>query len=376
MGVFDGIRILDFSRVLAGPYATAMLADQGAEVIKIEHPVRGDDARHLGPFRGDQSIYFTLLNRNKRSVALDLKSPESRAVLDRLLSGADVLVENFRPGVADRLGLGYEELHRRFPDLVYASVSGYGQWGEQTDQAAYDLNVQAASGLMHITGRPDGGPTRVGESLGDLWGGLTAAWAISAALLGRERGVARGQHVDISMFDAMLSLQVTALSQLNETGVSPSRVGNRHPVSTPFDSFAASDGTVVIAVATEPLWRRLCEAMEREDLLLHPDYLDDTLRTQHQEALHRQIEQWTCVQTAAQICERLGAFGVPVSRVQTLGEALESPSARSRAVVSTLEQPGLGDLRVVRQPVQFSESPNSALSAAPVIGADNERYGV
>lgn len=370
--LLDGVRILDFSRVLAGPFATAQLADLGAEVIKVERPGTGDDARHLGPFRAGESIYFSLLNHNKSSIALDLKDPDDCKTFRALLDDVDVIVENFRPGVAKRMGIDFESIHATHPRVILASISGYGQSGD-SGRPAYDLNIQAASGLMSVTGFPDGGPTRVGESLGDLWAGLYASWAILAALLGRERGVVTGQHLDISMFDSMLALQVTGLSQLIDTGEAPRRVGNRHPISTPFDSFRAADGLVVIAVANDALFARLCQAIGRPQLADDPLFSTDERRTAHETALHDVIEEWTSSQSQQQVCATLDTFSVPASPVRDLAQAVMSPESVERETVTHFHQPRLGSLSVVRQPVRFSETGNVPIEPSPELGADTER---
>ena len=222
----SGLRVLDLSRVLSGPYCTALLADLGAEVIKIETPGRGDDARHFGPFAGGASVYFALINRNKKSVALNLKHARAKELVLALAEKCDVVVENFRPGVAARLGLDYDTLSRRNPRLVYLSISGFGQDGPHAGWAAYDLIIQAMSGIMSVTGQPEGQPTALGESLGDLWTGLMGSWAVLAALQARTR-TGQGERIDLGMFDALMSMQMTGLANLLASGKAPPRVGNR-----------------------------------------------------------------------------------------------------------------------------------------------------
>jgi len=308
----EGIRVLDLTRVLAGPYCTVLLADAGAEVTKVESP-GGDDSRHLGPFLDGESIYFDIVNRGKRSVCLNLKDPADRAVLDEMVRESDVLVENFRPGVAKRLGIDYETLSLLNPQLIYASISGFGQTGELAGAAAYDLVVQALSGIMSITGHPESSPTRIGESFGDLIAGVFAAWGISTALLERSRS-GLGQYLDISMFESLLAVQPTAFSQLQVTGEPPARVGNRHPISTPFDTFEALDGPVVIATANQASFERLAAAIGRIDLIEDPRFTSDELRTANEQELKRVIEEWTGRHSAAEVVEKLRAASLGASR--------------------------------------------------------------
>ncbi|MGH7213023.1 MAG: CaiB/BaiF CoA transferase family protein, partial [Acetobacteraceae bacterium] len=256
-----GVRVLDFSRMLSGPFCTALLADLGADVIKIESPGGGDDARHFAPKSGGESCLFMMVNRNKRSVALDLKSEAGRQVAHRLAERSDIVVENFRPGVARRLGVDYASLAAINRRLVYASISGFGQEGPLAHRPAYDIIAQAMGGIMSVNGSKDGPPTRVGESLGDLAAGLYAAWAILAGLRARERD-GHGQHLDIAMLDSIFSLLVSALSQYLFTGEIPGRIGNANPISAPLDSFHAADGELIIAVANDVMFRRLCQAMD------------------------------------------------------------------------------------------------------------------
>ncbi|MGW5076483.1 CaiB/BaiF CoA transferase family protein [Rhodococcus sp. NPDC004095] len=361
----DGIRVVDLSRVLAGPYCTALLADAGADVIKIESKA-GEDSRHLGPFRDGESIYFNVLNRGKRSVALDLKDPADREALLQLIEGADVVVENFRPGVTTRLGIDYEAARARNPRIVYASISGFGQEGPMSGAAAYDLVVQALSGIMSITGTEESGPTRLGESFGDLVAGLFAAWGISTALLAA-RTTGQGQHLDVAMFDSMLAMLPTAHSQLQATGVTPARVGNRHPVSTPFDTYRADDGLFVLAVASQGGFEKLARLIGREELLSDARFTDDTTRTENEPALRKEIEAWAAGRTVAEITAILGEAGLASSEVWTVEQALGSDQARYRGVVETVEHPTAGAISYVRQPVVFGDSTRPPARRSPLL---------
>ncbi|WP_420750568.1 CaiB/BaiF CoA transferase family protein [Rhodococcus sp. O3] len=361
----DGVRVVDLSRVLAGPFCTALLADAGADVVKIESKA-GEDSRHLGPFRNGESIYFNVLNRGKRSIALDLKDPDEREALLQLIEGADVVVENFRPGVTARLGIDYETARARNPRIIYASISGFGQKGPMAGAAAYDLVVQALSGVMSITGTEESGPTRLGESFGDTITGVFAAWGISTALLAT-RTTGRGQHLDVAMFDSMLAMLPTAHSQLQATGETPKRVGNRHPVSTPFDTYRAADGLFVLAIASEKGFRTLARTMGREELIVDPRFTEDALRTENEPALRKEIESWAAGRTVSEVLDLLDAAGLAGSEVWNVQQALGSEQAGYRGVVETFEHPTAGTVSYVRQPVVFGDSARPAMRRSPLL---------
>ena len=267
----DGIRIVDFSRVMAGPFCTALLADLGAEVIKIESRT-GDDYRHIGPFKNGESALFLSFNRGKKSVVIDLKSADGRAIAHDLIAHSDIVVENFRPGVARKLGIDYDAARRTNSRIIYLSISGFGQSGPLADRPSYDIIAQAMAGMMSMTGDPEGPAMRVGDALGDLAAGLYGAWGITTALFSRERTGA-GQYLDIAMFDAIFSFLPTPFSMFMLTGASPTRSGNRHLLSAPFGSFCAADGEVIIAVANNALFDRLLDALERTDLRDDPRFV-------------------------------------------------------------------------------------------------------
>ncbi|WP_209325960.1 CaiB/BaiF CoA transferase family protein [Brevibacterium renqingii] len=333
-----GVRVVDFSRVLAGPYATAMLADQGAEVIKIEMPGHGDDSRHLGPFTGTGSAYFTGLNRGKRSIEADLKDPDHHARLLQLIADCDVVVENFRPGVAAKLGLSYEDVKAIKPDVIYASISGFGQHGTQSQRPAYDTVIQALSGLMASTGFPDGSPTRVGESIADVSAGVFAAFGISSALFHRQT-TGEGAHIDIPMLDVMLAMQPTNAS-IHAAGSAPARVGNRHPVSAPFDTYRAADGLIVIAVANDRLFGVLADSLDKPSLPADPRFATDAQRSANDEALRTEIEEFTTGHTVDELCTIFDAAGVPNSPVLDYAEALDGPIGASRDLAVEDERTG------------------------------------
>lgn len=357
----EGLVVLDFSRVLAGPFATALLADVGADIIKVEGR-EGDDYRHVGPFVGDDSALFEFANRGKRSIVLDLKSEADRATARRLAARADVVVENFRPGVASRLGIAYADLAREKPDLVYLSISGFGQDGAGRDRPAYDIIVQAESGLMALTGTPDGPPTLIGEAIGDIAAGLYGAWAVTAALWQRER-TGRGCHIDLAMFDALLSLLPTGACRYLATGHVPLRAGNRHPLSAPFGAYRTADGHAVIAVLNEKLFAHFAATIGRPDLASDPRFGSDSLRSDNESSLRACIEGWTEVRSTDEVVKVLASAGIPVAPISTVAQAIDSEQARSRGL---FRQGGI--VALPEQPAHFSGSRRGRPTRAPRLG--------
>ncbi|NQU56571.1 MAG: CoA transferase [Rhodospirillales bacterium] len=365
-GPLTGIRVLDFTRVLAGPFCTVLLADIGAEVIKVES-LHGDDYRHIGPFKEGESALFLLNNRNKKSLTLDLKSNEGKRIAVDLAGKCDVVVENFKPGVAKRLGIDYEALSTVNPGLVYASISGFGQTGPMADRPAFDLIAQAMSGIMDVTGQADGPPTKVGESFGDLTAGLYASWAVMAGLFEKERS-GRGTYIDIGMFDALFSLLPTAIAQWMVTGKTTSRVGNRHPLTTPFGSFQAKDGQVVITVLNNAQFRNLMVAIDREELADDPAFATDELRTQSEPRLRAIIEEGLSGFAVDEVVTRLSEANVPASPILSMGDAIESAQVAARGLLVNHQHPKLGPLPIMEQPVHFSGMTRGKQNAAPALG--------
>jgi len=361
------VRVLDFTRVLSGPYATALLADLGADVIKVEAP-SGDDYRHVGPFLADgSSAIFEAVNRGKRGVVLDFARPEDRDIALALAKEADVVVENFRPGVADRLGIGWEALSALNPRLVLASVSGFGQSGPDAGRPAYDIVVQAMSGLMHVTGDPDGPPTLIGESIADVVSGLFASWAILAALHERDR-TGRGRRIDVSMFDSMMALQPLVVARALATGTAPMRVGNRHPLSAPFGAFRAKDRAFVVAVLNEKLFSALCAVIARPELVGDARFVSDSMRLANEADLRAAIEAWAADLDATEAVARLVAAGVPAAEVGDTTTALAGAEARGRPVTQTVAHPALGPLAVPEQPAHFAGADRGGSAPAPRLG--------
>ncbi|MCO7214777.1 MULTISPECIES: CoA transferase [unclassified Halomonas] len=366
MQPLKGITVLDLSRVLAGPYCTAMLADLGAEVVKVESG-QGDDSRHIAPYVEGESLYFSMLNRGKKSLCLNLKDPQDLERFHRLCERADVVVENFRPGVTERLGIDEATLRARYPRLIYCSISGFGQSGAMRAKPAYDIIAQALSGMMAATG-PDGGmPTRIGESLGDVCAGMFASWSIAAALFARERDPERqGCHLDVSMLDCLFSMQVTNLAQFVASGQAPFPIGNRHPLSAPFDSFEANDGQVIIAVINNTLFSRLVECMQAPELAEDARFVDDEQRCLHQAELKSLIEDWTGQFTVEEVCARLDQAGVPASPIWNIAQLAESRHAEDRQLLLDM-----GHWRSPAQPVFFNGRRVVCDRPAPTLGQHN-----
>ena len=360
--------VLDLTRILSGPFATMTLADLGADVIKIEQPGSGDDTRQWGPpFQGDQAAYFLAVNRNKRSLAVDLKSPQGRALVRQLALKSDVVVENFRPGTAARLGLGYEELSRENPGLIYASISGYGQTGPDSLRPGYDAIAQARSGIMSVTGEADGPPVRVGVSSADLVAGMWATIGILAALHEKQR-TGSGQWVDISLLDGSVSWLTYVSSGYFASGAIPRRYGSAHPTIAPYQAFASSDGFVMVAVGNDGLWRRFASALGRQDLLDDERYATNPSRVAHREVLIPQIEQAMLTRTTAQWVQTLDDAGVPVGPIQTVDQAVQDPQVLARGMIVELDHPTAGPLKVVGCPVRLTRTPPLVRTPPPILG--------
>lgn len=368
----EGLRIVDFTRVMAGPLCTAMLGDLGAEVIKIEDPRGGDITRAVPPFQDAHSTYFAALNRNKLSVALDLKSDAGRTVARELIAVADVVVENFRPGVMSRLGLGWGDVAATNPRLVYASISGFGQDGSFSHLAAYDLIVQAMSGLMHATGQPGGAATAVGESIADASAGLLASWAIMVALYEREK-TGLGRHLDVAMMDAVLTMMVTNVSlDLNGAPQLPRR-GSRHPLTSPVDSFSASDGDFVLVCFGDAEFRKLATAIGRPDLIDNPLFLTNEVRLKNADALKRDVNAWAADLSVTDAVSALRAADVPCAPMWSLRELDAMGYAAERGLKHTVRTPEGAAINIVAHPVRFGDEQTDLGPTIPNLGADTHR---
>ncbi|HXV37821.1 MAG TPA: CoA transferase, partial [Myxococcota bacterium] len=349
-GPLSGVLVVDLSRVLAGPFCTMVLADLGARVIKVEAPRRGDDSRHIGPFVGARSAYFTSLNRGKQSIALDLRQADDRRIFERLLARADVLVENFRPGAMQRLGYSWDALHARFPRLIAASTSGFGQTGPYASRPSYDLVAQAMGGIMSVTGQPGGRPTRVGTSIGDIAAGLFAAIGIEAALLERERSGA-GQRVDVSLLDSQVAILENAIVRHAVSGEIPAPLGSRHPSIAPFDAFATQDGFVVIAAGNDELFAKLCEALGAPEWREDARFCNNDARIRHVDALTERIEAALAKRSSTDWLDRLQRAGLPCGPIHDIAAVVSDPQVRARNMLVSVDDGAGGRLEIAGNPI-------------------------
>ncbi len=372
-GPLSGITVIDLSRILAGPYCTFLMTELGARVIKVEPPGKGDDAREYGPFVKGQSTYFASVNRGKESIALDLKAAGDKRIFEALLGKADVVVENFRPGTMEKLGYGWESLHRRYPRLIYAAASGYGHTGPYSHHPAYDMVVQGLGGIMSITGHPGQPPVRIGMSIGDVGAGLYTAVAVNAALLHRER-TGEATKVDIGMFDCQLALLENAVMRYTVTGQVPGPLGARHPLITPFEAFATADGAMIVAAGNDGLYQKLCDALGRADLAAAPEYKTNDLRNQNQAKLKGEIESELKKQPTASWIERFERAGIPCGPINNVAQALAHPQVAARNMLITVEDPVAGTLKLAGNPLKLSAFADPLTRPpAPALDADRAK---
>jgi CoA:oxalate CoA-transferase len=372
----EGVTVLDFSRVLSGPYCTMVLADLGARVIKIERVGTGDDTRAWGPFVESESAYFMCFNRGKESIALDFKSPRDRELLGRLLDKADVVVENFRPGVMDRLGYGADQLARTHPHIVYASISGFGHTGPLKDLPGYDMVVQAMGGVMSLTGWPDQPPARVGTSFGDLGAALFAVIGILAGLHKRTRD-AQGTRVDIAMLDCQAALMETAFARLDVEAKVPSRSGDAHGSLAPFESFAAQDGRIVIAAGNDQLFLLMADAVGAPELAFDPRFLTNDLRVRNRAAMIEAIERITRAAPIGVWLDKLNEAGVPCAPINTIDKVLEHPQLLARNMFIQVQGQSARSVRTAGNPVKMSTSPDEdTLVVRKAPGVDQHREAI
>jgi formyl-CoA transferase len=367
-GPFAGLMVLDLSRALTGPYCSQMLGDMGAATIKVEQPGVGDSARAWGPpFQGGESAYFLSVNRNKRSIAIDLRHPDGASILQQLIDRADVLLENFVPGTLDRLGFGYEACRERNPRLVYCSISGFGPVGPDRERAAYDQIAQGLGGIMSITGDVDGPPMRVGIAISDIMAGMFAAYAIAAALYHRQHsGI--GQRVDTSLLEGQLAIMTYQAARLFATGEAPRATGNQHPTIAPYGVFRASDGYFNLAVGTEDLWRRFCAALDLADLRDDVRFATNRARQAHREELAALLAPSFATLTVADVVARLNQSGIPCGAVRDLRAAFADPQVAALELVHHLDHPTAGAIQVVGPPYRLSATPATVRTPPPMLG--------
>lgn len=368
VGALDGIRVLDMTRILSGPFATMTLADLGADVIKIEQPGRGDDTRQWGPpFQNGEAAYFLAVNRNKRSAAVDLRSEEGYRAVRALADRADVIVENFRPGTMARLRLGYDEVTRTNPRVVYASISGFGQTGPDANRAGYDAIAQARSGLMSVTGEAGGPPVRVGISSTDLTAGMWSLVGILAALYRREQ-TGRGQWVDVSLLDGQISWLTYVASGYFATGKVPRRYGSAHPTIAPYQAFATADGNLMVAVGNDSLWAKFTDVLDLQSLAADARFLHNPDRVAHRDELAEILAEIFRTRTTAAWLAIIDAAGVPVGPVNTVDQVFADPQVIARDMVTEVDHPNAGTLKLVNCPLKMSESRASVRTPPPLLG--------
>ncbi len=366
-----GIRVLDLTRVLAGPFCSMSLGDMGAEVIKIEEPGKGDDTRGWPPFAGGEATYFLSVNRNKKSLTLNLKACEGQEILRKLVARSDVVLENFRPGTMERLGFGYDSLRRLNPRLIYCSISGFGESGPEASRPGYDLIVQGESGIMDLTGFSDGPPVKVGNSIADLVAGMAAAQGITLALLARQRS-GKGQKVEIGMLDVMASLLTYQAGLYWNAGGRPARRGNQHPSIVPYEVFQAKDAYLTLGVANNSLWERCCRAIGRAELAQDPRFDSEAHRVANRGVLIPLLNEVFATRPVGEWLKRLEEAGVPAGRIKSVAEVCESAHLKARGMAVRLPHPKAGGITVMGVPVRLWDTPGAASAPPPLLGQHTE----
>lgn len=371
MKSLENLVVLDLTRVLAGPYASMMLADFGANVIKIEAPKVGDDSRAFGPFVGKESAYFMSLNRGKRSMTLNLKDPKAKEIFKDLVKKADVVLENYRPGTMEKLGLGYDVLKEINPKIIYTACSGFGHTGPYSAKPAYDVIVQGMGGIMSITGQENGEPTRVGASVGDVTAGLFATIGTMMALYTREvTGI--GQKVDVAMLDCQVAILENAIARYVTSGVAPQPIGNRHPSITPFEAFKAKDGYIIIAVGNDRLWASFCDLIGKPEMIEDERFLTNPARTKNQKALKDILDTVFPAKTVDEWIAALDEAGIPCGPINTIDRVMNNVQVQARDMIVETNHPVAGKVKMAGVPIKMSETPGSVETAAPMLGQHTE----
>lgn len=369
----SGIRVLDLTRVLAGPYCGMLLGDMGAEVIKIEEPSRGDDSRGYPPFEKGISAYFANLNRNKKSVALNLKDSKAKEVLIKLIKVSDVIIENYKPGTMDKLGFSYENVKKINPRIIYASISGFGQYGPYKELPGYDIIAQAMSGIMSVTGWPDSPPTRTGTAIGDVLAGLNCTIGILAALNNRNK-TNHGERIDVSLLDCSVSAMETLIEIYMVEKRIPKRIGNRYEFIYPYDSFPAKDGWVVIAIGNDTLWRRFCQAIGRQDLMEKEEYKLNKDRVIANNELKDIVSKWSQEHDVKEIIDLLRAHSIPCASINTIAQVVEDEHiAKVREMIVDIKHPIEGTMKIIGCPIKFTEAGEKVYKKAPLLGENTEQ---
>lgn len=369
MGVLDNLKVLDLTRVLAGPYCTMILGDMGAEIIKVERPKTGDDSRAFGPFINDESAYFMSINRNKKSITINLKEEKGKKILKELVKASDIIVENFKPGTMEKLGLGYDVLKEINPGIIYCAISGFGHTGPYSKRPAYDAVVQAMGGLMSITGQEDGKPTRVGSSIGDITAGLYGAIGILRAL-NKKNKTGMGEMIDVAMLDCQVSILENAIARYVVTKEVPKPKGNRHSSIVPFETFSTKDGELMIAAGNDKLWKSLCKCIEREDLIDDNKFKTNPDRNANYNELKIILHEALIEKTTAQWQKILDASGVPNGPINTIDKVLEDEHIKQRDMIVSIDHPKAGNVLAPGSPIKFKNDPNTIKKASPLIGEE------
>jgi formyl-CoA transferase len=372
-GVLSGVKVLDLTRVLAGPYCGMLLADMGATVYKIEMPVKGDDSRAFGPFVNGESVYYMNFNRSKEGCTLNLKAPEGKEIFKKMIEKADIVIENYRPGTMEKLGLGYDVLKEVNPGIIYGAVSGFGHTGPYSKRAGYDIIGQAMGGLMSTTGWPGGEPTRTGTPIGDVLGGLSLTIGVLGALVNKQK-TGEGEKVDVSLVDSVVSAMTNINMIYLASGKVPERIGNRYESTYPYDSFKVKDGSVIIGAGNDKLFALLCKEMGKPELVSDPRFAAVKDRVANHVEMKEIVEGWTMGQTVDEVADRLTAIGVPSCPINTLDRVVADPQiAGDRNMFPEIDHPVAGKLRLTNNQLKFSHKKAYPRNPAPVLGQDNAK---
>ena len=371
VAALDGIKVLDLTRTLAGPFCTMMLGDMGAEVIKVEEPSHGDETRSWFPFWNEESCQFLTFNRNKCSITLNLKNERAVDICLKLASQADVMIESFRTGTAERIGIGYEDVSRINPRIVYCSISGFGRTGPMADRPGYDLIIQGYSGLMSTTGEADGPPLRTGYSMVDLFTGMMAYGSIMTALFAREKS-GKGQFVEASLLEGQVATMSYHAVGYLATGFVPGRMGSGHPSLVPYQAFPSSDGFFILGCGNDGLWRRLCPAIGRDDLTDDPKFKTNTDRVRHREELLPILTQHFRTRTNSEWLETIGDAGVPCGPINRVSDVVNDPQVLARDMMVPIPHPNVPDLKTPGSPLKLTDTPSSVRHYPPLLGEHNE----
>ena len=352
-GPLKDLLVLDLTRVLVGPYCTMILSDLGARVIKVEAPEIGDDSRNFGPFVKDYSAYFMSLNRGKESIALNLKKEDDKKIFEKILAKADVLVENFKPGTLEKWGFGWKELSKKYPKLIYASASGFGQTGPLKELPAYDMVVQGMGGLMSVTGQPNSEPTRVGTSIGDITAGLFTAIGINAALYDRQK-TGKGMYIDVSMLDCQIAILENAIARYLSKNEIPKPMGSRHPSIAPFEDFKTKDSYIIIAAGNDKLFESLCQTLNLNELINSSKFKSNSLRSENMDELKKILEDKLAYKTTNEWVKQFENLKIPCGPIYNIKEAVESPQVKARNMIVKAYHKVIGEFKLAGNPIKMS----------------------